>query len=135
MLLKVTCEKATGHALLLQPLANNMVARLRISPDSATPDFRPPWPLSHLTNVTPHPGYQGVNRFRLWDRLASALGSHSRATDEPSQRAESGLTNGSAAFSRPPWSSGLWAGALSPVDSIAGDVTSCERRKSLLQLR
>lgn len=65
--------------------------------------------------------------------VQNALGSHIRAIDEPSQRVESGLTNGSVAFSRHPRSRSPWAGTLSPVDSKAGDVTSCE--KSLLQLR
>lgn len=68
--LKVTCEKAPGHALLLETLANNMVARLRINPDSALPDFQQPWPRSHLTNVTPHPGYHSGNGHQLWERRA-----------------------------------------------------------------
>lgn len=65
--------------------------------------------------------------------MQNVLGSHIRAIDEPNQRAESGLTNGSVAFSRHLRSRSPWAGSLSPVDSKAGDVTSCE--ESLLQLR
>lgn len=67
--------------------------------------------------------------------VQNALDSHIRATDEPSQRAESGLTNGSVAFSRHLRTRGLWAGDIVSGGPKAGDVTSCERRKSLLQLR
>lgn len=71
---------------------------------------------SHLTgchtspDVTPYPAYQGSNSLWLWDASQNALDRHIRATGEPTQRAESGLTNGGVEFSGHLRSRVQWAG-------------------------
>ncbi|KAM7319825.1 hypothetical protein ACRRTK_021508 [Alexandromys fortis] len=73
-----------------------------------------------LASITPDSENEKATRvgtgFGSGNDVQNALDSDIRATEEPSQRAESGLANGSVAFSRHPWTRGLWAGTSSLVD-------------------